>query len=42
MSGFLSVFATPDISTPIDCLLGLALVVSVGLAVWTIWRSQDR
>lgn len=36
-----AVFGPPFISTPIDCLLGLALVASVGLAAWTVWRSRD-
>lgn len=40
MSEFL--LGAPDISMPIDCLLGLALVVSVSLAAWTIYRNRDR
>lgn len=35
-------FGTPDISTRVDCLLGLAVLASVGLAAWTVWRSRDR
>ena len=36
-----ALFSAPDISQAIDCLLGLAIVVSVGLAVWTIWRHRN-
>lgn len=35
-------FGTPTISTPIDCALGLVVVVSVGLAAWTIYRNWDK
>lgn len=34
------IFGTPDISTPIDSLLGLAVVASVALMVWIIWRHR--
>lgn len=33
-------FGAPYISTPIDCLLGLVLVASVGLAAWVIYRNR--
>lgn len=34
-------FGTPNISTGIDCLVGLAIAVSVGLAAYTIWRHRN-
>jgi hypothetical protein len=37
-----ALLGTPNISTGIDCLVGLAIAVSVGLAAWTIWRNRDK
>jgi uncharacterized membrane protein YccC len=31
---------SPDISTWVDCALGLAVAVSLALAAWTIWRYR--
>lgn len=36
-----AIFGAPDISQAIDCFLALAIVVSVGFAVWTIWRNRN-